>query len=81
MPNSVRTNVGLPAPLSPAMSQSSSLSDIGSGGLRESKKLELKSADYLGPGLCVTLGRALEFCPNGGREEEFATLHLRQLIL
>lgn len=62
------------------MPQSSSLSDIGSGGLRHSKKPGLKSADYLSPGLCVTLGRALEFFPNSGREEEFATLHLRQLI-
>ena len=63
------------------MPQSSSLSDVGRGELRQSKKPELKSADYLGPGLCVTLGRALEFRPNGGREEELAALHLRQLFV
>ena len=63
------------------MPQNVCLSDIGSGGLRQSKKPGLESADYLGPGLCVTLGCALEFCPNGWREEELAALHLRQLVL
>ena len=80
VPHSVRTNIGLPASLRPAVPQSSSLSDSGGGGLRQSKKSGLKSADHLGPRLRVILGRALEFCPNGGREEESAAIHLRQLL-